>query len=315
YVMTTEYPMAREAGKPILPAELVETDKSLLAEKYEGIPDCTDAYNDAELSAALLDSIKKIAIKTNDNSPEHNFFIGLAYLGGVDVEVDHEKALELITFAAESGLVEAMKYLVVMYEKGKGVQINYKCALGWQYKIMNILFERFMQQESVEAFSEYYQETLKYIGDLYEFDKCGLNVYGASKVLEDCVSFVQNFEQNRRQYFKDITNSFNELIACLDNDEMIQILIKSRQFLRFFGDKILSRTCQTYRELLDSKRDENSPSQATVRYLLSRCAEYAGNLNESSRYRVEAEEIILKISSESNKDINELRSKCFVDLK
>ncbi|MBQ3499464.1 MAG: toll/interleukin-1 receptor domain-containing protein, partial [Clostridia bacterium] len=39
YVMTTEYPMAREAGKPILPAELVETDKSLLAEKYEGIPD------------------------------------------------------------------------------------------------------------------------------------------------------------------------------------------------------------------------------------------------------------------------------------
>ena len=38
YIMTTEYPMAREEGKPILPAELVPTDREQLFEKYKDIP-------------------------------------------------------------------------------------------------------------------------------------------------------------------------------------------------------------------------------------------------------------------------------------
>ena len=101
YIMTTEYPMAKQEGKPILPAELVPTDREQLSEKYEDIPNPADAYNEAELSEALLESIKKMAIKENDNSPEHNFFIGLAYLSGVDVEVDYERAVTLITNAAE----------------------------------------------------------------------------------------------------------------------------------------------------------------------------------------------------------------------
>jgi len=42
--MTTEYPMAVQAGKPVLPAELIPTDKEQLAEKFQGIPDSTNAY-------------------------------------------------------------------------------------------------------------------------------------------------------------------------------------------------------------------------------------------------------------------------------
>ena len=36
FVRREEYPMAREAGKPILPAEMIETDQSLLFEQYPG---------------------------------------------------------------------------------------------------------------------------------------------------------------------------------------------------------------------------------------------------------------------------------------
>jgi hypothetical protein len=89
YVMTEEYPKAKELGKVILPAELVATDKKELSKKYENIPTPVDAHNDNALTEALLEAVKKIAIKENDDSPEHNFFIGLAYLSGVDVEVDH----------------------------------------------------------------------------------------------------------------------------------------------------------------------------------------------------------------------------------
>ena len=137
YIMTTEYPMAREQGKPILPAELVPTNRKQLLEKYEDIPIPADAYNETEFSEALLATIKKMAIKENSNSPEHNFFIGLAYLGGIDVEVDREKALELITSAAENGLPEAMKKLYNMYRIGAYVNLDYYKALEWAEKLVD----------------------------------------------------------------------------------------------------------------------------------------------------------------------------------
>ena len=134
YIMTTEYPMAKKEGKRVLPAELVPTDKMQLSEKYEGIPVCTDAHNDAELTNALLEAIRSMAIKENDASPEHNFFIGLAYLGGVDVEVDHDRAVSLITSAAEEGLAEAVDKLVEMYRTGLGVERSYETGILWQKK-------------------------------------------------------------------------------------------------------------------------------------------------------------------------------------
>jgi TPR repeat protein len=133
--MTTEYPMARKEKKPVLPALLVPTDKSLLSEKYEDIPECTDAHNSIALSDALLAAVQKMAIKENDNSPEHNFFIGLAYLSGIDVEVDHERARKLIGSSAEAGLLEAQKKLVSMYVSGDGVERSFEKAAKWNKRV------------------------------------------------------------------------------------------------------------------------------------------------------------------------------------
>ncbi len=155
YIMTTEYPMAKQEGKPILPAELVPTDREELSQKYEDIPTIADAHNDSELSDALLESIKKMAIKENDKNPEHNFFIGLAYLGGVDVEVDHEKALSLITSAAEAGLPEAMEKLVDMYRNGIGVKRDYFKAIEWQEGLVAIREKRYKQEKTPEAAVDY----------------------------------------------------------------------------------------------------------------------------------------------------------------
>ena len=134
YIMTTEYPMAKDAGKPILPAEMVKTDRGALAEKYQQLPIPTDAHNEIALSETLLSTIQNLAIKENDDSPEHSFFIGLAYLGGIDVEVDHERALFLIRSAAEAGLPEAMEKLIRMYETGEGVARDYQAAIAWREK-------------------------------------------------------------------------------------------------------------------------------------------------------------------------------------
>ena len=134
YVMTIEYPMARKAGKHIIPAEMVKTDHDALHQKFEQLPAPTYARNHTELSQSLLKSIQALAIRENDASPEHNFFIGLAYLGGVDVEVDHERALALITSSAEAGLPQAITKLIKMYENGEGVERNYHKAVAWREK-------------------------------------------------------------------------------------------------------------------------------------------------------------------------------------
>lgn len=166
YVMTTEYPLARRDGKPILAAELVPTDKGLLFEKYADIPNPADAHNEAEFSDALLESIQKMAIQENDASPEHNFFIGLAYLGGIDVEVDYNRAISLITDAAENGLTEAVKQLVSMYRSGCGVQRDYPTAAEWQSKLVEKLKGQYESTKDEDDFLDYRSELVT-LGDLY----------------------------------------------------------------------------------------------------------------------------------------------------
>jgi len=166
YIMTTEYPMARQDGKTILPAELVPTDRQKLSEKYVDIPVPTDAHNETELSEALLESIKKIAVKENDNSPEHNFFIGLAYLSGIDVEVDHEKAVHLITRAADDGVFEATDKLFTMYLNGIGVQRNYGKASEWFCKKIDILKKRVEKEGSDSDYTKLISELVD-LGQYY----------------------------------------------------------------------------------------------------------------------------------------------------
>lgn len=132
YVMRLEYPEAKKAGKPILPAELVPTDREALKQSFPDLPPCADAGDEGAFSDALLQAVQKLALGENDSDPEHNFFIGLAYLNGIDVEVDRDRALTLITGSAESGVPEAMEQLVHMYRNGDGAARDYHAAVRWQ---------------------------------------------------------------------------------------------------------------------------------------------------------------------------------------
>ena len=135
YIMRVEYPDAMNMGKRILPAEMIKTDKSKLSQEFKGIPDCTDPKDEELFNKRLLDSLVGIAISENNNDPEHIYLIGLAYLKGIDVEIDVERGVKLITKAADAGLNDAMIKLYTMYRDGDGVPIDYKKALEWILKI------------------------------------------------------------------------------------------------------------------------------------------------------------------------------------
>jgi len=166
YIMTTEYPMAVQAGKPVLPAELIPTDKEQLAEKFQGIPDSTNAYDRQALAEVLAEMAKSLALQECEDSPEHNFFIGLAYLAGLDVEVDHRRGAELITSAAEAGVEEAIEMLIAMFRTGYGVERSREQGLFWQEKKIGLRQEQYQNEQTVENLDRLFWEFCR-CGDYY----------------------------------------------------------------------------------------------------------------------------------------------------
>ncbi|MBO5285330.1 MAG: tetratricopeptide repeat protein [Clostridia bacterium] len=116
FVMAKEYPYARDTGMRILPIEMQNTDKNELAKKYDLLPPCVSADNEEEFRERLIQTLSKVALTVNDSDPVHNYLIGLAYIEGIDVEVNKELGMELITKSAEADLAEAMEYLRDKYQ-------------------------------------------------------------------------------------------------------------------------------------------------------------------------------------------------------
>lgn len=163
YVESVEYPEAMKQKKPILPVELEKTNHDALSKHYRDIPNSVDARNEIALSEALESVLSRIVRRENDTGPQHSFFIGLAYLDGIDVEVDHERALSLITFAAESkeGKVpEAMEKLVSMYSEGHGVERDYRIAAEWQKKLVEHWETEYHKSHSTEDYRKLFSALL-----------------------------------------------------------------------------------------------------------------------------------------------------------
>ena len=149
YVMRVEFPLARDRRRDkgdlqIVPVELYETalgdprtDRGQLETAYQEIPPLQDAHRPAEMNAALLDALGRIARKESDGSARHRFFIGLAYLCGIDVEVDRSRALELLESAATDPVpcFDATEKLVDMYRSGDGVALDLNRAIQWQRRL------------------------------------------------------------------------------------------------------------------------------------------------------------------------------------
>ena len=135
YILATEYPFALESKKTVLPAEAVDTDKSALAKRYRNLPACVSVRDEAALNERLQCAFDKIALRQS-NDPQHNFFIGLAYLNGIDVEKDHTLAVSLIESAADEGITQAIEKLVCMYQNGEGVSRDAHLEEKWRRRLI-----------------------------------------------------------------------------------------------------------------------------------------------------------------------------------
>lgn len=136
YVLKTEYPMAVKAGKEILPTEKLKTSHSELQKKYKNLPCIVDGEDIKTLQSDIKNKLKKLAISITDN-PEHNYYVGLAYMQGIDVELNKEKGINILKGSAAAGFVPAMEKLCDIYKFGDGVKMSINEALYWANMVVN----------------------------------------------------------------------------------------------------------------------------------------------------------------------------------
>ena len=236
YVMTTEYPAAIEAGKKIIPAVLESTNEEKLKECYKNIPDTVDTSDSKALADALSDALKNIAVLDNDGDPQHMFFIGLAYLGGIDVEVDHERAVEMITYAAEKELPEAIEKLVNMYRMGEGVSRSYKTAIEWQRKLVEVRKKEYEKEPDEEKgiiwLSAVWElgDSMRIIGRNSEVEKIYKEMLGVSQKIYDdfgtgranaCISLCYNCLGNICEARSDLSGAREYYEKALEIDKCL----------------------------------------------------------------------------------------------
>lgn len=272
YVMTTEYPMAKESGMPLLPAEAVATDKAALREKFKDIPECTDIHNSKMLAASLMEGLKNIAVRTNDASPEHNFFIGLAYLSGIDVEVDHKRAVSLITFAADKGLGEAAKKLATMYKIGEGVSINYNTAVKWQQKLCDILKKKYEESGADADRKKYFNEKQA----LY-------NLYADLEKHEEVIKIANELLEEGRPHAK--TNADKSFLYSVSNR-----VARSYQRLRHFeeAEKVFIFCMKGYEQLCEENPDSYPMWLSTIYNNLATLYHDMTKFEEAERFYLKA---------------------------
>lgn len=178
YVLSTELPMAQDMqakkGTDILAVEMQETDRQALEQIQ--LSDCVNGY-DQEFRDRLVETVTKLALKQND-TPEHTFLIGLAYLKGIDMEIDREKGLQLITTAAEAELPEAMVYLRDMYGDYRSPHRNGEQALVWAQRVVDYYATRIgsTDERFISALAGLYS-AYRHLGELRKALELAQEVY------------------------------------------------------------------------------------------------------------------------------------------
>ncbi len=154
YVQTHEYPSAIKQEKDILAVIAKDTDAEKLIDMYEGIENYDPTGDPASVAARLHTLLHDIALQEGQHDPSHQFLIGLAYLSGIDVEVDHERAAQLITKAADDGLPEACEKLVTMYRTGEGVERDFHESLNWQKQFVQLLMQKAAETQDINSYEK-----------------------------------------------------------------------------------------------------------------------------------------------------------------
>lgn len=185
YVQTIEYPRAIELHKVILPFELASTNVAELKSKYQAIPDAIAIKDSERVKNSLNQFIK--GIKKKEKTTEKEYYLGLAFIKGVDVEINYQKGLLMITNAAEAGFKEAVRQLAILYAYGFGVKQDIDTELFWKERYVSLLKKEYEEKKTDQSYEEYQSALLSVIQDYENYNVEPKKIQDTySLLLENC---------------------------------------------------------------------------------------------------------------------------------
>ena len=338
FIVEHEYPDAVKNKKEIIPAELLPTDTETLRRLFPGIPDTVDGTNADAMSAALQLELQKLALAGNDEDLEHNFLIGLAYLGGIDVERDPERALELIKGAASKGLPEAIEKLAAMYHDGDGTARNYEESIFWFEKLLNIRKRAYKRNETLTAGKELifavwnladtlgdarkldeaksaYEQMERYCNLVYEKYPT-LSIHKLLGYCYQCLAFITTFSEESKGYSLKRLEILKELAAARKTEESFRDLADCYKDLGVIAETLEEfteakeyglRSLEINKKLATATGSVKSRLNLGISYIrLGSIAKSQGNWDESKKYYLKALEINKKLVAETGSILSRL---------
>lgn len=296
YVETNEYPAAVDAKMSVLPVEMVETDGQELKKAYKNIPECSRPY-DREFTDRMAESLSHIA-RTENGTPEHDYYIGLAYLEGIDTEINIDRGIKLLTQAGEADCPEAMEKLCDIYFYGVSGSVSYENALYWAKKHTDYCFHSYGDKDvrlldalefeanitnlmgndkyAITVYKEKYEVGLSVLGEdcwdayspLYEMIPCLFATARFGEALWCARTCFRKYEKILGKYDERTLSALSYYAQCLDdyNDNAHEIEDEEEgsdwEYDWEDGFDIRQELAERYKKLLDINRGE--PSYETI---------------------------------------------------
>ena len=112
------------------------------------------------------DKVREIAWSACQRSPQHSYFLHLAYWYGFETEENDDLSLKMLADAATRGHMRSIKDLVNIYASGEYVHKNVRLALDWQEKRIELCRQRYAEHKNEESAFKDYEKALRELGDL-----------------------------------------------------------------------------------------------------------------------------------------------------
>ena len=289
YVKTIEYPTAIKEEKSVLPIQTSATDVDRLKKEYAQLPEIVDKENEELIADAIMKVLFTQGIELNDD-PQHLYFVALAYLHGIDVMQDTNKAIELLVRSADAGYDLAINQLVSIYENGIGVLVDYTKALEWQKKIydkyqssidehIEVAYKFALLKEKTVSSKEDLQDVLA----LYEFCyECSKNQFGknnhetlriynsmANTILELAIKSKEEGKL-RRQFISMKKDCYERHIKEYGNTHEYSIAALENLQSAYFSDRKNRLSLESAKDLYELLKDDTRANAHRMIKLISR---------------------------------------------
>ncbi len=152
YVRAVEYPEAKRLGKSVLPIELVQTDRKDLQRQYPEIADPISLEED-DVAAEIAHALGREGAPKHSSETDYKW--ALAYLNGIDVEVNVDLALDLLYRAAAEGYPPAVEQLAFLYRMGDGVARDHERAKIWYRRLLHLREAEYTQNKNEKTIAAY----------------------------------------------------------------------------------------------------------------------------------------------------------------